>query len=283
MKLKFLSFLVLFTAFSAVPAWAQTMRSMQVDLNIIKEEVEALQRAVYRTADSEKNDSSDAQLKIGQMDEVFRTTSGRIEELEYRIKTLEDRIEMINKDMDIRFRMLEERNGISSTAPVSSYQAPAQPMQQVSSQPVSSPFKAEDKVVPISEAISSSNVDTLYQRGLEAVKMKDNQTAISAFSRILSEYPDNKLAGNAQYWLGETYYVQKDYQRAAVAFAKGYEKYKNGSKGADCLLKLGMTMVELKKTPEACAAFVSLPKEFPKATQELKDRAASLAKKNSCR
>ena len=60
------------------------------------------------------------------------------------------------------------------------------------------------------------------------------------------------LAGNAQYWLGETYYVRKDYENAATAFALGYQKYPKSAKAADDLLKLGMSLGNLGKKPDAC-------------------------------
>lgn len=257
MKLRQLSILSLAFVFAATPALAQTTRSLQAQLNVVKEEVETLQRALYRNTDANINDSSDLQVKVGQMDEIFRTTTGKIEELEHKIKNLEERIEMINKDMDIRFKMLEER--------------------------ASTPQSTVSTTNPSAPKEINGNVDEIYQKGLDAIKAKDSQTAINAFSKILSDNPEHKLAGNAQYWLGETYYAQKDFQRAAVAFAKGYEKYKAGSKGADSLLKLGMSMIELKKIPEACAAFISLPNEFPKAPDVLKTKAAELIKKNSCK
>ena len=100
---------------------------------------------------------------------------------------------------------------------------------------------------------------------------------------VLTKFPDHKLAANAQYWLGESYYGKKDYAKAAVAFAKGYEKYKDSNKGADNILKLGMSMQMLGKTEEACTAFVNLPKEFPKAPDNLKNKAAQLASELKCK
>ena len=99
----------------------------------------------------------------------------------------------------------------------------------------------------------------------------------------MTKYPDHKLAGNSQYWLGESYYGKKDYAKAAVAFAKGYEKYKDGNKGADNILKLGLSMQMLGKTEEACTAFTSLPKEFPKAADNLKTRAKTAAQELKCK
>ena len=60
------------------------------------------------------------------------------------------------------------------------------------------------------------------------------------------------------------------------------KKYKNGNKGADSLFKLGMSMKELGKKAEACAAFVSMPKEFPKAETTLTEKAKKQASELKC-
>ncbi|MCQ2741312.1 MAG: tetratricopeptide repeat protein, partial [Alphaproteobacteria bacterium] len=62
-----------------------------------------------------------------------------------------------------------------------------------------------------------------------------------------------------------------------------YKKYKNGNKGADNLFKLGASMQMLGKTEEACTAYTNLPKEFPKATENLKTRAEKAAKELKCK
>ena len=51
------------------------------------------------------------------------------------------------------------------------------------------------------------------------------------------------LASNAYYWLGETFYVQKNFQKAAISFAKGYQKFPKGNKAIDQLFKLALTLL----------------------------------------
>ena len=72
---------------------------------------------------------------------------------------------------------------------------------------------------------------------------------------FIQQFPNDQLAGNAQYWLGETYYVRKRYNDAATAFAFGYQKYPKSGKGADDLLKLGMSLGSLGQKQDACSAF----------------------------
>ena len=99
----------------------------------------------------------------------------------------------------------------------------------------------------------------------------------------MKEYPNSSLIGNANYWLGETYYARGLFEQAVGIFADGFTKYKKNSKAADNLLKLGLTMNKLNKKQEACTAFKSLATEFPKADNRLKDRAKAEAKKLQCK
>ncbi|MBR2034382.1 MAG: tol-pal system protein YbgF, partial [Alphaproteobacteria bacterium] len=131
--------------------------------------------------------------------------------------------------------------------------------------------------------VKTLSAEEIYKQGMEALNAGDQDLAAQKFTSVMTKYPEHTLAGNAQYWLGEAYYAKKDYAKAAVAFGKGLEKYKNGNKGADSLLKLGMSMRELGKKEEACTAFKSLPTEFAKADDDIKIKAADFARALECK
>jgi tol-pal system protein YbgF len=103
-----------------------------------------------------------------------------------------------------------------------------------------------------------------------------------AFKAFIAQHPKDPLAGNAQYWLGETYYARSDYQHAASAFAEGYQKYKSSPKAPDNLLKLGMSLGQTGKKDNACLAFRQLAKEYPNASASIKDRAARAQQRYGC-
>ncbi len=115
----------------------------------------------------------------------------------------------------------------------------------------------------------------LLQRGAYA----EAEGALKAF---VAQHPKDPLAGNAQYWLGETYYVRSDFKNAAVAFAEGYQKYPNSSKAPDNLLKLGMSLGQTGQKDNACTAFRQLAKQFPDASGAIKDRAARAKQRYGC-
>src|SRR6185369_17950738 len=100
---------------------------------------------------------------------------------------------------------------------------------------------------------------------------KDYAGAEGAFRGLVRAYPDDPLAGNAQYWIGESYYRRGQYKNAADAFLKGYKKYKSGDKAPETLLKLGMSLAALGQKDAACSTFGELKTKFPKAPETVRD------------
>ncbi len=126
------------------------------------------------------------------------------------------------------------------------------------------------------------DAQTLYQQGYGALLQKDYPGAEVAFSQLVDAYPNDPLAANAQYWLGETYYVRGQYKDAADAFLKGYKKYKSGDKAPDTLLKLGMALAELGQKDAACSTLNELKAKYPSAPEYIGDEANAWRKKAGC-
>jgi tol-pal system protein YbgF len=82
---------------------------------------------------------------------------------------------------------------------------------------------------------------------------------------FVDRHRDHPLASDAQYWLGETYYVQGDYKQAAQSFLKGYRDYPDGRKAPDTLFKLALSLQQLEQTSQACSTFAEVAKKYPTA------------------
>ena len=122
----------------------------------------------------------------------------------------------------------------------------------------------------------------LEERRQEPDSRRANPLAEAALRSFIQAHPKHELSGNAQYWLGETYYVRKNYEDAVVAYLEGYQKYPKNQKAPDNLLKLGMSLANLGKKQEACATFTQLRQKFPKARSTIRKTAASQRKKLGC-
>jgi tol-pal system protein YbgF len=121
-----------------------------------------------------------------------------------------------------------------------------------------------------------------YQYAWGLLRAQDYPGAEAALRSFIAKHPKHTLAGNAQYWLGETYYVRKDYRQAAVAFAEGYQTYPNSAKAPDNLLKLGLALAQIGEKADACEAFAQLGRQFPTAPQSLKERATRERQRLAC-
>lgn len=109
-----------------------------------------------------------------------------------------------------------------------------------------------------------------YEYAFNFLTRNDFASAEVALREFLTRHSEDPLAGNAQYWLGETYYVRGDYKQAAVEFMAGYQKYPRSNKGPDNLLKLGMSMAILEQAQGACTALNRIPKDYADASEQIR-------------
>jgi tol-pal system protein YbgF len=104
---------------------------------------------------------------------------------------------------------------------------------------------------------------TTYTQAFDALKSSNYPAAISGFRTYLTQYPSGSVADNAQYWLGEAYYVTRDFDQAASAFRAVGERFPNSRKSPDALLKLGFSQYELKRYSEARATLNDVVRRYP--------------------
>jgi tol-pal system protein YbgF len=114
-------------------------------------------------------------------------------------------------------------------------------------------------------AAAGSNDKDAYQSAFALLKDSQYDRAIAAFQKFLATYPDSPLADNAQYWLGEAYYVNKSFPEAQAAFQRVIEKYPQTRKRADALLKIGYCQYELKQWDLAKRTLSLVATQFPDA------------------
>src|SRR5262249_60314953 len=116
----------------------------------------------------------------------------------------------------------------------------------------------------------------------DLLKRAEYAQAAVGLRQFVTAHPQDPLAGNAQYWLAETYYVRNNYSEAATQFLKGYQTYPQSPKAADNLFKLGMTLTILGKVQDACSAFQRFDREYPSAPGALKRRVGDERQRLAC-
>jgi tol-pal system protein YbgF len=121
-----------------------------------------------------------------------------------------------------------------------------------------------------------------YDYAFDLLKQGKYADAEQAMRQFVQAYPQDPLSGNAQYWLGETFYVRNNHTEAAVQFMQGYQRYPQSPKAPDNLFKLGMSLAILDRKPEACAAFGRFNTEYPGAPGALKQRVQEERRRLAC-
>jgi tol-pal system protein YbgF len=112
-------------------------------------------------------------------------------------------------------------------------------------------------------AANTSVEQAVYNQAFDSLKAGSYSTAITGFKDFLMNYSSSPLAENAQYWLGEAYYVTRDYDGAGTAFRAVLDKYPGSRKAADALLKLGYTQYEMKRYGDARKTLTEVTQKFP--------------------
>lgn len=122
----------------------------------------------------------------------------------------------------------------------------------------------------------------LYETAYGYLLQQNYGAAETAFEDFLGRHPNDALAGNAQYWLGESHYVRGQYKQAAGAFLKGYQTYGRSAKAPDSLMKLAMSLERLGQKDAACTSYGELNTRFPNAPQNIRTRVDSERRRIGC-
>lgn len=111
---------------------------------------------------------------------------------------------------------------------------------------------------------------------------KDYALAEQAFRDFLKKYPSERLAPEAQYWLGESLYQRQRYRDAGESFLAVTTKYEHSGKAPEALLRLGQSLAAMHQKEAACATFGEVARKYPHASGSVKRGAAQEQKREHC-
>ncbi len=291
---------------------AQDNRALLERIERLQRDVDVLQRRVATGggAAAAGGAALPAEGFVGQAEQRFsaleaqsREQTGRFEEVQFKLRQLETKLDKLIADVEFRFQQLE-RGG---AAPASTFRgdttagaaattgggtAPNQRLVIVPSGSSAQALEQQQRQqatatprppVQLPQGSPEAQYEFAYALLLQAQRgQADFAPAEEAMRSFITANPSHRLAGNAQYWMGETFYVRKDWQSAALAFGDGLKRYPNAEKGPDNMLKLGMSLAQLNRKPDACGAFAELDRRYPSATQPVKQTAARERQRIGC-
>lgn len=128
--------------------------------------------------------------------------------------------------------------------------------------------------------VGAGGEQAMYDMAFNALKGSDYPKAINGFKSFVQAYPSSPLASNAQYWLGEAYYVTREYPNAITAFQKVTTQWPDSRKVPDALVKIGFTQAALGKNGEARVTLEDVVRRYPgsEAAQLATDRLKRMPK-----
>lgn len=228
--------------------------------------------------------AANVEIRISSLENEIRRLTGMIEELGHRIGLLELASTKLIEDVEFRLREIEGRSGLVSADDGSA--SGAGPDGLTSGAVPGITLEPEDGISAgvdnTQQAALGSTADERYNSARRMIAQGRYQEAESALQGLLAAFPDSELAPNAQYWLGETYYVRQLYEEAAAAFVTGLQDYGSSGKGPDYMLKLGMALIGMGNSDDGCAALAALPGRYRNAPEQIMERARDTRQRFQC-
>jgi tol-pal system protein YbgF len=143
---------------------------------------------------------------------------------------------------------------------------PAEPPQSAAPGPVAHP--------PVETAGPGGGGLELFHEGYSRFSLGDFAGASASFQEFLARHPGHELADNAQFWLGECAFEQKDFSTAAREYARVLESFPFSDRVPEAMLRSGLTLIELGRASEGEKILRDLVEEFPEsgAARQASDR-----------
>ena len=269
-------FLVLvFINLNFTSTYAEEEDSILQLLENLQKDIKTLEKAVYSqnvtsgnsdmTISSGDNDVLTKHLlKLSELEEQFKILTNNFEEINFKLDKLSNRITKVQTDNQMRFQDIE-KSGLSTGTNISDNKKKKLPgsgeatdlggisdddvasLEQVQkTQSIESVGTVVTETTERTEKIlPTASPEEQYEFATSFLKVGDYETAEYALRQFVEINPKHKLAGNAQFWYGETFKIRQLYTDAAAAYLEGYRKYPNSSKAPRNLLELGVMMVQI--------------------------------------
>lgn len=191
-------------------------------------------------------------VETTQFREDLQGLTGRVEETEFRLRQRSEGGKQAGERLDSRMDRID-----SATAENS------QRIRQLEQYLSLDAQRQQASPAPTPESSPEPDADALYAGARKSFDEGNLTQARESFQKLLEKFPDSAQADNAQFWIGETYYREKWYEKAILEYQKVIETYPEGNKLPAALLKQGFAFIELGDTANARLILKELVRKFP--------------------
>lgn len=207
---------------------------------------------------------------VATQESELRTLRGELETLQETLATLRREQSALAADVDRRLSALESRAASSPAAA-------GVPTDALSTTSATAAVEAAAEAAAATPTPMASapalEPGILYGQGFDALKAGRYGEAIETLKSFRLQFPEHPLADNAAYWLGQSYYVSREYALAVEAFSAVGDRSADPGKAPDALLKKGLCEIELRRSEAARASFEAVIARYPDSESARQARA----------
>jgi tol-pal system protein YbgF len=203
--------------------------------------------------------SASLRAQIDELRDEVRGLRGRLEEAEHAQRQKPAAGETVEKPRDDRLARLEEASSQHT-------QRLTRIEDHLKMEPAAAAPKSESKIRPESAAKVPSE-EELYNRAKLAFDQGNMPQSRRGFEDLIQRYPNSSTADNAQFWIGETFFREKAYEKSILEYQKVIEKYPKGNKVPAALLKQGHAFLALGDKVNSRLIFEELIRKYPHSAE----------------
>jgi tol-pal system protein YbgF len=233
------------------------VRSLQEEQRALRERLAALESKLDEQGEALNRNRADMNAQLETMAENLRRISDRLDDLSGQM----------------------ERRAGRAIPPPTLYPTPVNPAVEPVPEDGGEGAEAPPPEVPAPGDSLHVDPEQLYDQAYRDVTRGSYAMAVTGFREFLRLFPDHVLSDNAQYWLGECFYVQDDVTSAMTEFQKVLDNYPAGDKVPAAYLKLGYCQLRLNDKSGARQSFNDLVQKYP-TSEEARQAKAKLATLN---
>ncbi len=270
--------LLLMFALAALPAFpvAKEILQLQRDLALLQEQVRTLQKSLdERMAVSQQlmNQNLEAANRLSTALAMVEKTvhaqekvlvapvanvGSRVESLATQFQALREAVEDVNSKFGkLQQQVLDIKNIVSALPP-----------------PAPAPSVGQGTVTQVS-------AESLFQAAMKDYQASNYNLAGPQFTEYVKLFPNTEGAGDAQYYLGEIFYLQAQYDDAVKAYDEVLQRFSESKQAPNALYKKGMSMLRMGRRGPAETALREVIQKHPRspAASQAKEALAGLGVK----
>ena len=263
------------------------VNTQQKDRESLQRDIEKLQKD-FKTLQAEgtgesKKAHADLSLRLDNLQTEVRTLQTGIEEYKELSKKPSKEMDRLKENIALRTKALEDKEKISDEKDknleerIKGIEERLKGLEGKINQIASKQSEIENSLRGKETSVEGKGVSTragdLYKDAYETYQKGDYEGARRKFEAFLKQYPNTELSDNAQFWIGESYFGKKDYEKAILEYEKAIAKYPEGDKIPAALLKQAFSFLELGDKTNGRNLLKRVIERYPQSEQ------ADMAKK----